>query len=235
MNKLEVLKTLSKEQEDSSSKNLRKMRKRQINRETIIKYAEKEFIEKGYANAKVEDIALNSGNAKATVYNYFESKDDLLTGVLSNIYKLFLKLLTDEFNSAGNNKELRTIIQAYVKFDDIYPAHSGLLLSAESLLINKRVYEKIAQGLAITESEEEYRNLEANLVKLVDQIFVNIFKNASIDTEFYIKMRRIFINFVFMIRETIVIGKLLKRQDEEIKDDLDIIIKIIEHGIKNYQ
>lgn len=226
---------MSKDHGDLSSKNLRKMRKRQINRETIIKYAEREFIEKGYATAKVEDIALNSGNAKATVYNYFESKDDLLTAVLSNIYKLFLNLLTEEFNSAGNKKELRTIIQAYIRFDEMYPAHSGLLLSGESLIINKRVYEKLAKGLQITESETEYRNLEAELASLIDQIFAKYFKSVSIDSDFYIQMRRIFINFVFMIRETIINGKILKRSDDEIKEDLDIIIKIIEQGINNYQ
>ena len=44
---------MSKEKKDTSTKNLRKMRRRQINRDTIIKYAEKEFIEKGYSTAKV--------------------------------------------------------------------------------------------------------------------------------------------------------------------------------------
>lgn len=226
---------LSKKNDDSSKKNLRKLKKRQINRDTIIKYAEKEFIEKGYTTAKIDDIAFNSGNAKATVYNYFESKDDLLTAVLSKIYKLFLNILSNELDSAGNNKDLRTIMQAYIKFTNEYPIHSDLLLSPESLIINKNVYEKIADGQKISESEEEYRNLEDELGNLINVVFVKYFKNTPTDSDFYIRMRRIFINFVFMIREIIIVGKLLKRPDNETEKDLDIVIRIIEQGIKNFQ
>ena len=74
----------------------RKMKKRQINRETIIKFAEKEFIEKGYEKARVEDIAFNSGNAKATIYNYFDSKEDILTAIIAKAYQLYIETLSSD-------------------------------------------------------------------------------------------------------------------------------------------
>ena len=125
-------------------------------------------------------------------------------------------------------------MKAYIQFDNTYSVHSELLLSPESLIINKNVYEKIAIGHKLTESEEEYRDKEAEIVNLMDEIFIKYFKNTVSNSEFYFKMRRIFINFVFMIRQTIITGKLLRRPEEEINEDLDVIINIIELGIKNY-
>lgn len=43
------------------------------------------FIEKGYLNTKIIDIAMRAGIGKGTVYEYFTSKEDILLEVLSKV------------------------------------------------------------------------------------------------------------------------------------------------------
>lgn len=51
---------------------------RENRRSEILQAACKEFSEKGFAGAKIEDIAHRCGIGKSTVYEYFPSKSDLL-------------------------------------------------------------------------------------------------------------------------------------------------------------
>ena len=75
-----------------STKDVRKKRKRQIKRDIIINCAEEAFITKGYSESTLDEIALNSGNTKATIYNYFASKEDLLAAVMPRTYEKFLPI-----------------------------------------------------------------------------------------------------------------------------------------------
>lgn len=50
--------------------------------ETILDAALAEFIEKGYAAARIEDVAARAGIAKGTVYLYFESKEALFKALI---------------------------------------------------------------------------------------------------------------------------------------------------------
>lgn len=50
-------------------------------REAILRAAIKVFVEKGYSNSKVADIAKETGIADGTVYLYFHSKEDILHSI----------------------------------------------------------------------------------------------------------------------------------------------------------
>lgn len=53
-------------------------------RERILAAAEREFIERGYAGANLASIARRAGFTKGAVYSNFESKQSLLTAMLSD-------------------------------------------------------------------------------------------------------------------------------------------------------
>lgn len=53
----------------------------------ILESATREFAEKGYDGARVDEIALAAKVNKTTMYHYFGSKDNLFTAVLENVYK----------------------------------------------------------------------------------------------------------------------------------------------------
>lgn len=53
----------------------------------IINAAEGVFSKKGFAEARMDDIAEETGLSKGTLYNYFKSKDDLIIAILDRIFQ----------------------------------------------------------------------------------------------------------------------------------------------------
>ena len=67
--------------------------------EIILKSGIGMFIEKGFAKTKVSDIAKDAGIGKGTVYEYFNSKDDLFKGCIDYILDNHIELLKSEVAS----------------------------------------------------------------------------------------------------------------------------------------
>jgi AcrR family transcriptional regulator len=67
--------------------------KRQIKESNIIEAAERIFSSVGFKNAKMDDIAVEAGITKVTLYSYMHSKENLY---MSITYKA-LQLLNDEY------------------------------------------------------------------------------------------------------------------------------------------
>lgn len=61
-------------------------KKTAITKNKILTAAESEFAEKGFAAARIESIAKNSGVNKQMIYAHFNSKESLYTTVLENAY-----------------------------------------------------------------------------------------------------------------------------------------------------
>ena len=53
----------------------------------IITAAEDVFTRKGFNEARMDDIAEETGLSKGTLYNYFKSKDDLIIAILDRIFQ----------------------------------------------------------------------------------------------------------------------------------------------------
>jgi AcrR family transcriptional regulator len=53
----------------------------------IINAAEDVFTKKGFAEARMDDIAEETGLSKGTLYNHFKSKDDLIIAILDRIFQ----------------------------------------------------------------------------------------------------------------------------------------------------
>jgi AcrR family transcriptional regulator len=58
----------------------------------IISAAEDVFTQKGFADARMDDIAEETGLSKGTLYNYFKSKDDLIIAILDRIFQREFKV-----------------------------------------------------------------------------------------------------------------------------------------------
>ncbi|MGE4549018.1 MAG: TetR/AcrR family transcriptional regulator [Intestinibacillus sp.] len=56
-------------------------------RAEILSAAAREFAEMGFERAKIEEIARRAGIGKSTVYEYFPSKNELLTAVLTEEFQ----------------------------------------------------------------------------------------------------------------------------------------------------
>ena len=53
----------------------------------IVTAAEDVFTKKGFNEARMDDIAEETGLSKGTLYNYFKSKDDLIIAILDRIFQ----------------------------------------------------------------------------------------------------------------------------------------------------
>ena len=53
----------------------------------IVNAAEDVFTKKGFNEARMDDIAEETGLSKGTLYNYFKSKDDLVIAILDRIFQ----------------------------------------------------------------------------------------------------------------------------------------------------
>lgn len=63
----------------NDSKNSKKDSRKARRRSTLLQASAAVFAEKGYARATVDDVAAQAGVSKGTMYNYFQSKEDLFT------------------------------------------------------------------------------------------------------------------------------------------------------------
>ena len=70
------------------------------------------FIEKGYQNTKIIDIAEAAGVGKGTVYEYFTGKEELLLMVLSNVVSKDFKRVE---NSIKKNDDCYNQLISYLK------------------------------------------------------------------------------------------------------------------------
>ncbi len=56
-------------------------------KDQIMNAAEEVFTRKGFDEARMDDIAEETGLSKGTLYLYFKSKDDLITAILDRIFQ----------------------------------------------------------------------------------------------------------------------------------------------------
>ncbi|WP_206459512.1 TetR/AcrR family transcriptional regulator [Anaerovorax sp. IOR16] len=92
-----------------------KLRKKQ-KRELILESTYDIFIEKGYANTKIIDIAEHAGIGKGTVYEYFESKEAIFMALfdyLSNEYKNNY----EQVKEANQNRSAAEQLKAFIMFE----------------------------------------------------------------------------------------------------------------------
>lgn len=84
-------------------------------RELIIEAAEKVFSEKGFFQAKVEEIAAEAGVGKGTVYEYFSSKQEVFQEMLKHIGRdIDLKSVNTGHSSAV--ERIRGIVEIHLNF-----------------------------------------------------------------------------------------------------------------------
>ena len=90
------------------------MKRKNSKREAIIEAAVKIFAQKGFYNAKVNDVAKTAGVADGTIYLYFKNKDDLLI----NLFEDKMEYILSRFNA--NLQDINDPIEKLQKFIQIY-------------------------------------------------------------------------------------------------------------------
>lgn len=116
-----------------------------LHRERIMHAAEKLFLEKGFQGTTISDISSASGYSRRTIYAYFESKDELLCGIVAH----GLRALRDELKAilnetlafSGMYEKICASMRAY---QERYPLSASHVNTAQA---EKLVGEKQSSGV----------------------------------------------------------------------------------------
>ena len=113
--------------EKSEIKLTRKQRETKLREQIILEAAEKLFLSKGYDNTSMDEIATASEFSKGTLYNYFNSKDDLYLAIGIKAYDLIVDY-TKKFVEKEDYgiKQLMAVGYAYYAFSKDFPAYATI-------------------------------------------------------------------------------------------------------------
>ena len=102
---------------------------RQHNETLILRAAEEEFAEKGFAGASINAIANRAGLPKANIHYYFKNKMGLYVAVLSNIIDLWDETLGSISVDDDPADVLPNYIRRKIAFSQEYPMASRIFAS----------------------------------------------------------------------------------------------------------
>lgn len=99
-------------------------------REAIIEAAARVFASKGFHSARVEEIAREADVGKGTVYEYFESKEDLFKKMIDHISGKHIKFLVSDLrNMKTVSEQIERIILEHLYFMQEHKKTARLILS----------------------------------------------------------------------------------------------------------
>ncbi len=172
---------------------------KQIRKKQILMSAYQVFSEKGFDNAKVEEIATLAGIGKGTIYEYFPSKNDLFCQCVS--------MLLDEFNTevskiVESDTNLRYKIESFINHSiECYSSgyfifnaiekHSNMIVDLKEIFENKvgnDIYNlekliKSAQETGEVRKDIDVIHLIPLLHAIIHQVFINSEREINICVE----------------------------------------------------
>lgn len=101
-------------------------------RKAIIEAATKVFREEGYARASMASIARRAGGSKATLYGYFQSKDELFEAAMTAAVESAVERILPLFNTESD--DLRDVLEhaaesylAFIVSEEILPITRAII------------------------------------------------------------------------------------------------------------
>ncbi len=97
-------------------------------RKKLLEYAEKIFVEKGYADTRIDDIAEQAGINKRMLYVYFGSKKDVYKEVLKIAFGRLFEWSEQTLSAYDDpSKKAKEIVEGYFQFLQKNPTYVRLI------------------------------------------------------------------------------------------------------------
>lgn len=127
----------------------------QFNKNNIIEAAKKLFESKGFETTTVDDIAKEADYSKSTVYVYFKSKDDILSAILLEHFKILRDTLKETIaNEPDFEKCYELLCQDLINLHERYPLYFNRLL----------------KEMKVTEQDFEAKNVNYEIYRVGEAI-----------------------------------------------------------------
>ena len=138
----------------------RKKEPKSVHREAIAAAASELFAAKGITATSMDDIAKAAGYSKATLYVYFENKEEIIAVlVMVSMKKLYSYIVSAIDRQANTKERYKQICQGLLRYQKEFPLYFEMVLDKIDILGNqeclpeeKETYEigeKINEKLAI--------------------------------------------------------------------------------------
>ncbi len=99
-------------------------------RQQLIRAAIDEIARVGYADANINRISEAAGFAKGTIYNYFPSKQALMTAIIEELGARHLAFIAEQVRQESSARaRLQRFFKAGFAFVENYPAEAKLLIT----------------------------------------------------------------------------------------------------------
>jgi TetR/AcrR family transcriptional regulator len=197
----------------------RKEKEKIKHREEIIRASLKLFSEKGFHSVSMQDIAARAEFSVGTLYNFFQSKEQLFTELLNDCAEKTYQLLSPILESEKpEDAKLRTFIRAHsslaednIEFIKLYVSEYGNLIPAHRYIdeqadkVKTTLYVQIEDVIASGIRKKIFRSVEpkitAQALAATLQSFVldssRDFEKSKVD-EGLVKIEQLFIDTLLM-------------------------------------
>lgn len=160
----------------------RKERERAFRRNEILLAARDVFAQQGFTNATLDEIAEKAEFGKGTIYNYFQSKDELFEAVIIDGYESILR--TAEVEIEGANGDIRSTYLRVAK--EIL----GLLMSDAGIfmLFMREFHKPVTQNKLLEHYPKLVSVLERPLILAIERGEVKKCQSSDITAMFISSM-----------------------------------------------
>lgn len=107
----------------------RKKEPRNVHREKIASVASELFLSKGISSTSMDDIAKKAGYSKATLYVYFENKEEIVSVLVLDSMKKLCNYISSALQHSKSTREKYDLIcQELVQYQHEYPFYFKIAL-----------------------------------------------------------------------------------------------------------
>lgn len=103
-----------------------KDKRKNTNKKDIVDAAQKLFFTKGYNNSTMEQVALEAGFTKRTIYSYFKSKEEIYGEIIKRGYDVLNSKFLDTLEKKKDATELskiKTMGYVLINFERDFPGY----------------------------------------------------------------------------------------------------------------
>ena len=126
----------------------RKKEPKSVHRENIAAAASALFMEKGITATSMNDIAKTAGYSKATLYVYFENKEEIIGFLVLDSMKRLYSYITSALEQQEETKARYDMIcRGLVLYQEEFPFYFRLVLEKETYQVGEEINEKIKDFL----------------------------------------------------------------------------------------
>ena len=118
-----------------------KEKQRQERENLILQVAEDVFLEKGYYEASMDEIAVRVGIAKGTIYLHFPGKDELVSALITRSMRTFMENM-EQFTAGATTAQGKLEALFHHLYTGIYSKHVRLFSYMYNEVDKQRILEK---------------------------------------------------------------------------------------------